>query len=300
MAYEGIDLELSLEINKIYSIHYFEYMSDFTFEGESHDFWEFICVDKGQVGIQAGKLSFILKKGEIAFHEPNEFHNVKATDGIAPNLVVISFKCDNLAMQFFRKKVLNIDNVERNILANIITESKRCFDCRLDDPYLENMPVKKSDIFASQQMIKLYLEFFLIHLIRRYTYTFNLQRITTSEKVFYDAPEIYERIIQYMDENICSQLSIKKICQENLISRTQLQKIFKQKHNLGVIEYFLTMKINLAKEMIRTKHMSLTQIAESLGYSSIHYFSRQFKKISGMSPSEYATSIKAMSDRSFN
>ena len=68
---------------------------------------------------------------------------------------------------------------------------------------------------------------------------------------------------------------------------------------MGVIEYFSLMKINIAKELIRTNRMNFTQISEHLGYTSIHYFSRQFKKITGMTPSEYVTSIKAMADGSF-
>ena len=55
MGYNGINLRNSISVSKIYSIHYFEYMSDFTFEGESHNFWEFICVDKGEVGVTGGK-----------------------------------------------------------------------------------------------------------------------------------------------------------------------------------------------------------------------------------------------------
>ena len=51
-----------------------------------------------------------------------------------------------------------------------------------------------------------------------------------------------------------------------------------QKTGLGIIEYFSNMKIESAKEMIRTGHMNFTQISEQLGYASIHYFSRQFKK----------------------
>ena len=49
--------------------------------------------------------------------------------------------------------------------------------------------------------------------------------------------------------------------------------------------------------MIRDEQMNFTQIAEALGYSSIHYFSRQFKKLAGMTPSEYASSIRAISER---
>ena len=40
MGYNGVVLRKSISINKIYSIHYFEYMSDFSFEGETKDLWE--------------------------------------------------------------------------------------------------------------------------------------------------------------------------------------------------------------------------------------------------------------------
>ena len=168
MGYNGIQLKDSISIGKIYSIHYFEYMSTFSFIGETHDFWEFICVDKGEVDITAGVHTIKLKRGDIAFHEPNEFHNVRATGETAPNLVVISFGCDSRAMYFFRNRVFKIDDAERELLAKIIIEARHCFDCRLDDPYLQNMPQKKEEAFGSEQLIRLYLEQFLIHLARRY------------------------------------------------------------------------------------------------------------------------------------
>ena len=51
-----------------------------------------------------------------------------------------------------------------------------------------------------------------------------------------------------------------------------------------------------AKLLIRENSLNFTEIANTLGYSSIHYFSRQFKTFTGMSPSEYALSIKALSE----
>src|SRR5699024_12430474 len=70
----------------------------------SHDFWEFICVDKGDVAVTGGDRKIILNRGEVAFHQPGEFHDVQATGKSAPNLVVISFQCDSPAMDFFRGK----------------------------------------------------------------------------------------------------------------------------------------------------------------------------------------------------
>ena len=57
------------------------------------------------------------------------------------------------------------------------------------------------------------------------------------------------------------------------------------------------MKVGTARQMIRDNQLNFTQIADRLGYNSIRYFSRQFKKITGMTPSEYASSIKVLSDR---
>ena len=47
MAYKSTTLRTALTVRNIVSIHYFDYMSNFTFTGESHDFWELLCVDKG-------------------------------------------------------------------------------------------------------------------------------------------------------------------------------------------------------------------------------------------------------------
>lgn len=304
MGYNGILFEKCITINKIYSVHYFEYMSDFTFEGESHDFWEFVCVDKGEVLATAGNKTRLLKRGDIIFHQPNEFHNVHTTGNIAPNLIVISFHCEDEAMSFFCKKVLKIDETERNILANIIIEARQCYDCRLDDPYLQNMPCKEPGMFGSGQMICIYLEHLLIHLFRRYFNSLTLpiepekNNILKSNKSKNDA-EIFDRITAYLIAHLNSSLTIEQICKDNLIGRSQLQKLFKYRRGLGVIEYFSLLKINAAKEMIRTNNMNFTQISEQLGFSSIHYFSRKFKQITGMTPSEYALSIKALAEGRF-
>ena len=122
--YYGIQLQDLFHIEELFSLHYFEYMSTFSFPGESHDFWEFVCVDKGEVEIGAGPLTHTLRRGEIAFHYPGEFHWVKANGKIAPNLIVISFSCTDPAMEFFRGKILHLEETERRLLAGIIAIRK--------------------------------------------------------------------------------------------------------------------------------------------------------------------------------
>ena len=69
-----------------------------------------------------------------------------------------------------------------------------------------------------------------------------------------------------------------------------LQQLFHDYTGSGAIDCFSLMKINAAKQLILHGQLNLTQIADYLGYSSIHYFSRQFKKLTGMPPSKYAAS----------
>lgn len=302
MKYKGIRLETEFNIDRIFSIHYFEYMNDFVFEGESHDFWEFICVDKGEVQITAEDKKILLKKGDIAFHDPNEFHTVEALRRDAPNLVVISFQCKSPAMDFFRKKILKIDEFERSLLANIIKETKTFFDGRLDDPYLTDITLKEPELYGAPQMVKLLLVHFLLHLARRYKNALPIHKeleetLSLSSSVSDNNKLIFDRVTSYMEKQITSQLTIDTICRDNLVSKAKLQDVFKKQTGLGIIDYFSKLKIETAKSLIRKRDMNFTEISNFLGYNSIHYFSRRFKAETGMSPSEYVTSIKAMAEK---
>ena len=57
------------------------------------------------------------------------------------------------------------------------------------------------------------------------------------------------------------------------------------------------MKIEEAKRMIREGGCNMTEISDRLGYSSVHYFSRQFKKLAAMSPTAYESSIRSLSEK---
>ena len=104
--YRPTRLRRELEITEVVSVHYFEYSSRYVFEGERHPFWEFLYVDKGEVLVTAGKETRRLRRGDLIFHQPDEFHTVAADGVCAPNLAVISFVCASPSMSFFENKVL--------------------------------------------------------------------------------------------------------------------------------------------------------------------------------------------------
>ena len=95
-----------------------------------------------------------------------------------------------------------------------------------------------------------------------------------------------------MEENINQNFRFEDFAKIVNVSPTRLKTIFKNKTGMGVVQYFRKLKISRAKRFIRENDYNFTQIALLLGYESIHTFSRQFKAVEGMSPREYAKSVK--------
>lgn len=289
-----IKLEKVIEVERIVSLFYFEYAKDFVFPGESHDFWEFLYVDKGQAEVMADTEGYQLEQGEIIFHKPNEFHSVWANGKIAPNLIVVSFVCNSPAMKFFENKILKAGEQEKTILANLIKERTLCFDKRLNE-FITEKDKRPDEVFGAQQLIKIYLEMLLITFIRNNTAVQNQDRVSflTRRRV---EDDLVTRIICFMKENIDKNLSIDDFCEEFGLSRTRIKDLFREKLNTGIIQYFRHLKIEKAKELIREENYNFSEIADKLGFSSVHYFSNVFKKITDMTPSEYAISVKSKAE----
>lgn len=290
MEYSFTTLKNRIVVNKIVTVHYFEYGKEYEFCGESHDFWEFVYVDKGEMLIRAGEKWFKMKRGQIVFHKPGEFHNVKSDGVVAPNTVIVAFECRSKAMSFFKNKILNVNDEERKMLANVVREATKSFSSPLGDPFLKKLDrYEKEGLFASEQMLKINLEQFLISLYRN-----NTTKTLKSTPIMKQNMEndIVTEIVEYMQENIKRKITLDEVAVFANMSKTSLKETFRKKMGKGVISYFADMKIEYAKSLIREDTYNFTQIAEILGYDSIHYFSRQFKKITNMTPGEYSRSVK--------
>ena len=133
MEYTAISLRRPIQIERIVSVHYFEYGPDFSFTGESHNFWEFVYVDKGEIIAIAGDKEHLVKKGQMIFHAPNEFHSLRATGTRPPSVVVVSFYCECPAMSFFEGRIAGAGDEERDLIASIVRQAGEAFSTPLDD-----------------------------------------------------------------------------------------------------------------------------------------------------------------------
>ena len=294
--YQSTHLVEEIVINQLLTVHYFEYTSDYSFSGESHNFWEFLYVDKGAIDVVSGSSHHSLTKGQIIFHKPQEFHSLSANGMVAPNLVVIAFECDSPPMEFFHDHLQLLGDNERNLLARIVKEAQQAYHSPLDDPNLKCLHKNEDAPFGSEQFIKISLQLLLLQLIRD-AHSGKIIASSTSAIREHAQEDLYHNILIYLSDHVADKLTLEKVCRDNIIGRSYLQKLFREKSGGGVMEYFGNLKIDVAKQHIRENTHNFTEISQILGYTSIHYFSRHFKKNMGMTPTEYATSIKSRSIR---
>jgi AraC-like DNA-binding protein/quercetin dioxygenase-like cupin family protein len=285
-------LSPAFDVKHLISFHYFEFAKDFIFEGEKHNFWEFLYVDKGEIEVVADTTGYNLKQGDIIFHKPNDFHSVWANRKIAPNVIVISFVCDSKAMSHFENKIFCLQDHERNLVANMVKHGFATYLPPYDNPEVHDL-IKKPDVpFGSEQLIKIHFEMLLISLVTRNHEMPRAQRLSSTAKERAEE-DLFKRTVKYMEEHIYSNLHVHQISSHLHMSQTQVVALFKEKTGISFMRYFKNMKVEQAKSLIREQTHNFTEIADILGYSSIHTFSRHFKMVTDMAPSEYAKSVKA-------
>lgn len=275
-----------LSINKIVTVHYYEFSKDFSFEGESHNFWEMVYVDKGQTNIRAGANEFTLKQGQVAFHKPNEFHTI-CTDGInAAEVFVIAFVCSSASMEFFKGNVTALSAPLKKQMFMLIEECLSTFEIMpitgVDLITKENAPI------GGQQMIRIHLEEFLIMLIREDSIKKSTSFFPTKESM---ENHLVAQMLSSIEENITNKISVEDLCEKMNYSRAYLSGIFKASTGMTIGEYITKLKIKEAKKLIRKNAYSFAEISDMLCFDNQHYFSRVFKKVTNFTPTQYKNSV---------
>lgn len=94
--------------------------------------------------------------------------------------------------------------------------------------------------------------------------------------------------MDYLVQNYTSSLTNDQLAKQTEFSTSYFRKLFSDVYGISPLAYQRTLRINKAKEMLKSHTGSVSEIAAALGYSNIYDFSRVFKQETGISPSAYA------------
>jgi AraC-like DNA-binding protein len=112
-----------------------------------------------------------------------------------------------------------------------------------------------------------------------------------SDQVCRNLPDRHEQIISrtlnYIEKNYRKPISLKDMARYSHLGVSRFSQIFRTQTGRSPINYLNHMRIEKARSLLVFSIMSISEITEYLGFSSIHYFSRMFKKHTGISPAKY-------------
>lgn len=276
MDWLAYSVKEQVRIIDMYSLFEAHYEEGYEFPGETHNFWECVYIMEGDVCVSGDERVYNLTRGSIIFHKPLELHKFIITSQGGANLLIFSFTAEGPMMPYLKEKVFDLSVSQKNIIAsmllfihsrteNLSTEPKEFYS------YLE--PFHTLPTYS--QMLALFLQQLMLSLIE----TGEVSSVSSAPDAV-----IFRRAISYLNGNIHRQPSVPEIAHFSNVSEASLKRIFDKYAGIGIHKYLLKLKIKSAAELLQ-KGESVSSVAEQLGFNSQSYFSRAFKRETGLMPS---------------
>ena len=287
LHYHKIELSRTFDVHALINAYYFSSKPDFSPHFETYDFSQIIYVISGNGVYTTEHGSYPITPG-MMFYRPAEQSSKYEWTSPDASLAVISFVCPSEAMRHFEGAPLTLCESERETLLDLMKTAARIFEhvkyggeecgmqLRADVP-----KVVLHFVFAS-------LERFLSMVYCRLCSIALL--VDEEQKInrYIDDSELIRAVRTYLTERVGEPLTVGDICRHFRFSPAALQKKFRAITGQSLMAYFNEQKIVRAKHLIRSQSASFTEISESLGFSSVHYFSKAFKEKVGVSPTEFS------------
>jgi YesN/AraC family two-component response regulator len=99
-----------------------------------------------------------------------------------------------------------------------------------------------------------------------------------------------EKVLQYIEKTPIAQITLKEAAEKVHMNPSYLSQLFKQQLNKKFVDYITELRMKEAKRLLLYTSLRISEIAERVGYSDLAYFSNNFKKITGSSPSDFRKS----------
>ena len=280
------ELKNAISLGRIANVHYFEFNKNHSTKDDSHPFCEIVFTASGKLSVSSEKYTGQLSKNEMILHPENTRHSLSCSAKSAPSVIIIGFECISPELIFLSNAPTKLSSDDVRLLAEIVKEGRRVFEPPYDKPTY-NMKKKKNLIFGSEQMLKTLIEQFLISVVRKY----GTEKGKEKSEAQKGAPAMRE-IIDYVDSNFLEKITIDELAFLFNTNRATLCKDFKTATGKTLIGYIAEKKIALAKDRILNSDMTFTRISEELHFDSVHYFTRFFKKHTGVTPKTFRTEFR--------
>ena len=270
-AGQGLKLQRHIMIQSIYTFFYHEKEKGFIFPGEAHKPLELTYVDKGSVHSVADGKDIVLEQGDLIIYAPDQWHMQYSDVDVSASYITITFDMEGEYPQELCNRKFTISQTAVPILQWMLKEHDRM------------------DGFSADLLICLLQTMLLVLLREQASPVASKLRTTNSIN---SENEIIRRAQQFISAHVREKLTVPLVARHVDVSPSYLTALFRKNLQISPGEYIRRIKLQESKQMIREDNMNFTEIAAALQYSTVHHFSRQFKDKFGITPTEYAKSVR--------
>jgi len=244
--------------------------------------YEINYIVSGKGWFEKNGVKYDVKQGDIFVSIPGEIHDGQA-DSKDP------FRCFYIGFAFNNKytthgSLNSLSYIEKMLQKLQRPVSEDLFSIHMPFQRLLEEIANNIDEY-SRLMIEMYLYQILIITYRNF-YDSEKQKYFMHSMKNTNSNVIY-KIICYIENNLLSMHKLQTIGNALGYSYSYLSRVFAKEIGLTLQDYCIRRKIDKALELLRSGEFTITEVADKLGYKSVHSFSKSFKKIVGISPTQY-------------
>lgn len=275
--WEPFHIKEQIRILDMFSFFQFHYDPNYTFTGETHNFWECLYVMSGQICVSADERIYHLQSGEIIFHKPMELHKFTISSSEGADLLIFSFSAEGELTIWLKNKVFKLSDHQVAILNALLTYMDA-------QPAAGEAPFHSLQYLAPYQHIPGYLQTVITYLYQLFLSLASEASLSVSST----APDaiLFQKAITYLNNNLSGSPSVDEVAHYCNISVSSLKRIFDKYAGISVHQYLLKLKIKVAIDLLESGE-TVTSVSERTGFSNQNYFSKAFKRETGKSPSEF-------------
>ena len=233
-----------------------------------HEEIELLYFTEGEGVISCDLKEYTVKAGDIVFVNGKELHTgcLRGTKTV--------YYCIHVDKDFFHNLIGNEYVVFQNIISDdvcsVLIENAIC-EAQKDG--FESLIAVKKIMYEFFQLVG---RSYISTVLSKGDYVNHFKKLHT-----------FNSIIEYIDRHFDEELNANILAKQFYMSPSYFSHLFKKRVNKTVTEYINEIRISHAKSFLEREDMSIGEIASLVGFSDINYFSRKFKALTGMTPSEY-------------
>lgn len=106
-----------------------------------------------------------------------------------------------------------------------------------------------------------------------------------------------QKVKDYIDNHYQEQLTLKTIANKFYMNPVYMGQLFKKTYGFYFKDYYLQVRVNEAKRILRQTDMRVYEVAESVGFANVDYFVTKFEKTAGITPTKYRKKVLNMANK---